>query len=393
MSAPAAKERRLLAQRSKRRMAPEIKAANPKAMVKGKRSWLELVRARVWMNGWAIGRRNMRSGEVRTARNGSTAPMLRISAKEAAIIKISSIANWALRRGDICVQRRESKLEMDIERKVLREIVVCLVGSCCFWFFLHTSCISVTGCTGVSFDIIGFCWFLLVSVLVKVRNIRKKRKNSSRGRVIRGTWRLGRFVPLQWFQGYYDSEMTLPFASFTMVLVLVVFPLASFTSTTVWVPPSVSGVTLVVVDETGAPESVVTVSVVTVAVPVVVGVDAVVVVCTLPFGSVVVVGGDTTVGPIGGAGGAGGTTGGGAGVFVTTTGTTGIFISELVLNPGAVSAKSGVMEKLTRAAVSMPVDSIVFFMMVYSNRVCFYFNRVSKWKACSSTYYQARTIA
>ena len=119
MSAPAAKERRLLAQRSKRRMAPEIKAANPKAMVKGKRSWLELVRARVWMNGWAIGRWNMRSGEVRTARNGSTAPMLRISAKEAAIIKISSIANWALRRGDICVQRRDSKLEMDIERKVL----------------------------------------------------------------------------------------------------------------------------------------------------------------------------------------------------------------------------------------------------------------------------------
>ena len=97
-------------------------------------------------------------------------------------------------------------------------------------------------------------------------------------------------------------------SSFLLVkssLVLVVFPLASFTSTTVWVPPSVSGVTLVVVDETGAPESVVTVSVVTVAVPVVVGVDAVVVVCTLPFGSVVVVGGDTTVGPIGGAGGAG----------------------------------------------------------------------------------------
>ena len=49
MSAPAAKERRLLAQRSKRRMAPEIKAASPKTMVKGKRSWLELVRARVWM--------------------------------------------------------------------------------------------------------------------------------------------------------------------------------------------------------------------------------------------------------------------------------------------------------------------------------------------------------
>ena len=28
----------------------------------------------------------------------------------------------------------------------------------------------------MSFDIIGFCWFLLVSVLVKVRNIRKKSK-------------------------------------------------------------------------------------------------------------------------------------------------------------------------------------------------------------------------
>jgi len=82
-------------------MAPEIKAASPKAMVKGKRSWLGVERAKVWINGWAMGSLNMRSGEVRTARNGSTAPMLRISAKEADIIKSKSKKNWVLRRGDI----------------------------------------------------------------------------------------------------------------------------------------------------------------------------------------------------------------------------------------------------------------------------------------------------
>jgi len=99
----------------------------------------------------------------------------------------------------------------------------------------------------------------------------------------------------------------LPFLSFTVVVLLVVFPLASFTSTVVCVPPSDSGVLVVVVDETGVPVAVVTVSVVTVAVPVVVGVDAVCVVCTLPPGSVVVVGVDVMVGPITGDGGAVGT--------------------------------------------------------------------------------------
>lgn len=88
----------------------------------------------------------MRSGEVRTARNGSTAPMLRISAKEAAIIKTKRIANWVLRREDICVQRRESKLEMDIERKVLSAERVCGVfvwlGVVVFGFFSHFVCLS-----------------------------------------------------------------------------------------------------------------------------------------------------------------------------------------------------------------------------------------------------------
>ena len=114
-SAPVAKETRVLAQRRRRRMVPEIMAAIPKAMVKGKRSWLGLVKPRVWMNGWALGSWKMRSGEVRTARNGSTAPMLRISAKEARIIKTRRKMNWVRRRLDICDQRRERRLVMDIE--------------------------------------------------------------------------------------------------------------------------------------------------------------------------------------------------------------------------------------------------------------------------------------
>lgn len=82
-------------------MAPEIMAAIPKAMVKGNRSWFGVVRPRACMNGCAMGSLNMRSGEVRTARNGSTAPMLRISAKEARIIKTKRILNWVRRRLEI----------------------------------------------------------------------------------------------------------------------------------------------------------------------------------------------------------------------------------------------------------------------------------------------------
>ena len=82
-------------------MEPDIRAAMPKAIVRGNRSWLAVVRPKVWIMGWAIERWKMRAGSVRTARNGSTAPMLRISAKEAATIKSSKIANWIRRRLDI----------------------------------------------------------------------------------------------------------------------------------------------------------------------------------------------------------------------------------------------------------------------------------------------------
>jgi len=88
----------VLAHRRRRRMAPEIMAAMPKAMVNGKRSWLGFVRPRIWIIGWAFGNWNMRSGAVRTARNGSTAPILRISANEARIIRIRIMANCARRR-------------------------------------------------------------------------------------------------------------------------------------------------------------------------------------------------------------------------------------------------------------------------------------------------------
>ena len=56
------------------------------------------------------------SGAVRTARNGRTAPMLRISAREAVTIKTSKIANWDRRRLDIWCQRRARRVGRDIER-------------------------------------------------------------------------------------------------------------------------------------------------------------------------------------------------------------------------------------------------------------------------------------
>ena len=82
-------------------MAPDIRAAIPKVKVRGKTIWLGVERPKVWINGWVMGSLNIRSGAVRTARNGSTAPILRISANEAAIIKTSRIANWDRRRFDI----------------------------------------------------------------------------------------------------------------------------------------------------------------------------------------------------------------------------------------------------------------------------------------------------
>lgn len=112
-SAPVAKERRVLAQRSRRRMAPEISAAIPKVMVSGKRSWLALVIPIARMNGWAAGSWKILSGAVRTARNGSTAPMLSISAKDAQTIRMSKSPNWPRRRGVMWCQRRFNSSGME----------------------------------------------------------------------------------------------------------------------------------------------------------------------------------------------------------------------------------------------------------------------------------------
>ena len=68
------------------------------------------------------------SGAVRTARNGGTAPMLRISAKEAATIKISKIANWDRRRLDIWCQRRFNRVVMVMERKESSECFLSAEG-------------------------------------------------------------------------------------------------------------------------------------------------------------------------------------------------------------------------------------------------------------------------
>ena len=112
-SAPVAKERRVLAQRSSRRMAPDKRAATPKMMVSGSRSWLVLVMPAAWMSDCAAGSRNIRSGAVRTARNGSTAPMLRISAKDALTIRTSNSPNCARRLGLMWCQRRLSSAGME----------------------------------------------------------------------------------------------------------------------------------------------------------------------------------------------------------------------------------------------------------------------------------------
>lgn len=79
-------------------MEPEMRAARPKVMARGFRSWSGAVMPSILMNGWVAGSWNIRFGSVRTARNGRTAPKLRISANEAAIIKIRSSANWNRRR-------------------------------------------------------------------------------------------------------------------------------------------------------------------------------------------------------------------------------------------------------------------------------------------------------
>ena len=111
-SAPVANERRVLAQRSSRRIAPDKRAATPKVMVSGSRSWVALVMPAAWMSGWAAGSWNIRSGAVRTARNGSTAPMLRISANEALTINTRSRANCPRRLGLMWSQRRRRSVVM-----------------------------------------------------------------------------------------------------------------------------------------------------------------------------------------------------------------------------------------------------------------------------------------
>ena len=98
-------------------MAPEMRAAKAKVMLRGIKNWSGAVKPSILMNGWAAGSWNMRFGSVRTARNGSMEPMLRISANEATIIKIRSSANWDRRRLDIWCQRRVKRVGIDWDMK------------------------------------------------------------------------------------------------------------------------------------------------------------------------------------------------------------------------------------------------------------------------------------
>ena len=71
-----------------------------------------MLKFRVWISCWVTGCFIIFSGAVRTVKNGRTAPMLRISAKEATTINISKRLNWVRRLFDIWSQRRESRLEI-----------------------------------------------------------------------------------------------------------------------------------------------------------------------------------------------------------------------------------------------------------------------------------------
>ena len=82
-------------------MPPDTKAAKPNPIVRGNRSCSGDTIPIKLMNSFAPENWNMRSGFVRTARNGRTAPMLRISANEAANIKIKRRNTWILRLFDI----------------------------------------------------------------------------------------------------------------------------------------------------------------------------------------------------------------------------------------------------------------------------------------------------
>jgi len=98
-------------------MEPDKIAARAKVIVKSVRSWSGAVIPSILMNCWATGSLNMRLGSVSTARNGSTEPMLRISANEATIIRIRSRANWNRRRLDMWCQRRCKRVGIDWDMK------------------------------------------------------------------------------------------------------------------------------------------------------------------------------------------------------------------------------------------------------------------------------------
>ena len=109
-SAPVANDSRVLAHSNSKRIAPAPIAAMPNPIVKGSKSSLLLVIPKVAISGCKAGRAKIRSGSVSTAKKGSTAPILMISAKEAKIIKINSRLNWRWRRALICLQRRSKSV-------------------------------------------------------------------------------------------------------------------------------------------------------------------------------------------------------------------------------------------------------------------------------------------
>ena len=112
-SAPVAKDRRVLAQSSNKRIVPAMSAATANAMVSGNGSCAGIVSPSARMKGCAAACSKTRSGAVNTARNGNTAPILRISANEANSISTSSSPNCPRRRGLMWCQRRCRSCVMD----------------------------------------------------------------------------------------------------------------------------------------------------------------------------------------------------------------------------------------------------------------------------------------
>ena len=97
-SEPLAKDTRVLAQVSNKRVLPAIKAATQNAAVSGKSRSSGVSIPNAWIIGCALGCAKTLFGAVNTAKKGNVAPMLMISAIDEISIRNTRAVTWSLRR-------------------------------------------------------------------------------------------------------------------------------------------------------------------------------------------------------------------------------------------------------------------------------------------------------